>query len=291
MFTKFLKFFSIFIAIVWSASPALSAEHITLTKENSVVLRGEVTSASVDKALAEVLQNPSSDLYLYITSPGGSIMAGIHFMDKLRSSGKNITCIADIAASMAFVILQGCNKRYVMNSSIIMQHVASYGLEGEAPKNWKMVQMIHRMLDIMDKAQADRLKMSLSEFRSKVRDDWWLLGSDAVAARAADKVVEVACNAELQRSRVKEQIAVFIFKVDVTWYGCPLHRSPEKVELGRNLSEVNPTLLTVDERQAIKKDLDKLNRTTNFGELLAQCSTGLSNCKWVQEINNIATHQ
>lgn len=284
-----LRNFLVLIALISSmwATPSLAKEHITLTKENTVVLRGEVSSESVDKALNSILQNSSPNVYLYISSPGGSIMAGIHFIDKLRSSGKKVTCIADIAASMAFVILQSCETRYVLDSSLIMQHVATYGLQGEAPKNWKLVQMIHRMLDVMDKAQADKLKLSLSEFRGKTRDDWWLLGNDAVEARAADETVEVSCNSELLRSRVKEEMAVFIFKVEVTWYGCPLHRAPEKVEMGKGLAETNLTLLTVDERNAIKNDLEKLRRVTNFGELLSQCSSGLSNCKWIKEMNSL----
>lgn len=284
-----LRFFTVLIAFLVSIHtvPAFAKQHITLTKENTVVLRGEVTSQSVDKALNAILQNSSPNIYLYISSPGGSIMAGVHFIDKLRSSGKNVTCIADIAASMAFVILQSCDTRYVLDSSLIMQHVASYGLEGEAPKNWKLVQMIHRMLDVLDKSQADRLKLSLNEFRSKTRDDWWLLGGDAVTARAADETVEVSCNSELLRSRVKEEIPVFIFKVDVTWYGCPLHRAPEKVEMGKGLTETNVTLLTADERNAIKNDLEKLRRATNFGELLSQCSEGFSNCKWIKEMNSL----
>lgn len=280
--------FTLLLLTSWTS--AFAEDSITLTKENTVVLRGEVTSESVDKALAAILQNPSPNIYLYITSPGGSIMAGTHFIDKLHASGKKITCIADVAASMAFVILQSCDTRYVMESSIVMQHVASYGVQGEAPKNWKLVQMIQRMLDVLDKSQADRLKLSLSEFRSKTRDDWWLLGSDTVAARAADKTVKVTCSPELARSRIKEEMTVFIFKVEVTWYGCPLHRAPEKVEMGRGLSETNITLLTVDERNAIKKDLDKLYQATNFGELLSQCAAGLSNCKWLKEANSLTVN-
>ena len=75
----------------------------------------------------------SKEIYIYISSPGGSVMEGMKIVDLIKSlekSGRQVSCISDFSASMAFIILQSCPKRLATFSSILMQHQMSLGLEG-----------------------------------------------------------------------------------------------------------------------------------------------------------------
>jgi len=54
----------------------------------------------------------------------------IDLINTLKKSGINVSCISDFSASMAFIILQSCQRRLAMVSSVLMQHQMSIGLEG-----------------------------------------------------------------------------------------------------------------------------------------------------------------
>jgi ATP-dependent Clp protease protease subunit len=204
-------------------------EEITLTPTNHIVLRGEIDSQSVSKTIHAILSSKEQELILFINSPGGSVMAGRQLVQVLRTTDKKVTCIANVAASMAFVITQGCHKRYVTDSSILMQHVASYGLEGQAPNNLTYTQFLERVLKQLDQFQANRMGLSYKDFKAKTRDDLWLFGEESVQQNAADKVVNVKCSTELAQKTIKEKVQVFIFTVDLEWSGCPLVEYPIKV--------------------------------------------------------------
>ena len=106
---------------------------IELTTNNSVILRGPVNSISVSKWIYNINKIKTDDIYIYIKSPGGSVTSGNLFIEQIKSlseSGKNIHCIAEFAASMAFIILQSCPNRYGLFSSILMQHQISFGISG-----------------------------------------------------------------------------------------------------------------------------------------------------------------
>lgn len=200
-----------------------------MTAKNTVVLRGEVTSSSISRVIRQINESSEKELYLFITSPGGSIIAGNQLVYLLKTTEKKITCVANIAVSMAFVILQACENRVVLPHAIVMQHVASYGLRGEAPNNLSRVKFLHRMLKQMDEAQAKRIGMSYKEFKSKTRNDWWLFGDESVKFNVADRVGTVKCSPELTKSRIKEKVQVFFFTIDVVWSACPLVEYPVKI--------------------------------------------------------------
>lgn len=214
------------------AGPAKAAD-VVLDTGNFVTLRGEVTEESVAKLESEILESSRTELYLYIASPGGSIIAGQKLGRVLRNSGKKITCVASIAVSMAFVLFQDCDNRYVMSDSIVMQHVASYGIQGEEPNNWSRANFLRRLIFQMDQDQAKRLNMTVAEFKRKTRDDWWLVGEQAVEQRAADKVVTVSCTQQLSKTRVQQTVYGMFAAARLEWSGCPMVEYPVKIDIQR----------------------------------------------------------
>jgi len=248
MLSRFFKKIAFVVgALCLPLAQANAESKLVLDGTNAVVLRGEVTGESVAKLSTQILESKGDKLNLYISSPGGSIVAGIQLINVMRSSGKKINCVASIAASMAFVILQACDTRQVMESSIVMQHVASYSLEGQAPNNLSRVKFIHGMVRQLDEAQAKRIGLSLAEFRKKTRNDWWLFGSDSVKNNVADEMTQVTCTPELARKRVVEKFTVFIFKVKVVYSGCPVIEEP--LEVGLDTDSIKKTLDTDQEKR------------------------------------------
>lgn len=214
------------VTTIGNVSYAKDDKGLLLENSNTVVLRGEIDGKSTSETLMALSAIKGDNVNLFISSPGGSVIDGINFISAVKGLNKHITCITDFAASMAFVILQACDERVVLDSSIIMQHVPSMGAQGQYPNFKSFVGLLDRVTETIYDNQAKRLGISVEDFRKKIRDDYWLLGKDAVTAKAADRVSNVSCSQDLLDKRVGQDITVFIFKLSVVWSGCPLINYP-----------------------------------------------------------------
>ena len=135
-------------------------EVITLTNSNFVVIRGQITGKLASKVIIDLIEMRDKVIYLYISSPGGSVVDGMKIIQVIKGlelSGKKIICIADMALSMGFAILQYCSERVVMQSSILMQHQMSLQLGGSINNVNSYVSFIHSMNDEVDKKQSEKL--------------------------------------------------------------------------------------------------------------------------------------
>jgi len=247
-------FIGIAVAIGLLAATAGYSRDIVFTPTNTLVLRGEVNATSANKLIHSILTSPEKDLYLFIDSPGGSIFAGLRLIEAIKASDKNIICVANTAISMAFAILQGCDERLIVEDAVLMQHMASYGVEGQEPNNYTFAGFIHRMVKGLDKQQADRIGLSENEFYSKIRDDWWLWDNEAIQANAADGKVSVTCSPELLKRYTTETFQVFIFTIKLKFSACPLIPGPIE---GGNLPE------DAKKTPGVKTELNRILETYN----------------------------
>ena len=222
------------LTVLTMSSPSFGKDalpgKITLTPSNTVVLDGEVNGNSVAQVMHDLYVSPAETQYLFINSPGGSIIDGLKLVNFLHSTDKNIVCVANFAASMAFVILQSCKTRLVTEDAVIMQHVASYSVQGQEPNNYSLVNFVRSIIKKMDKMQAERLGMTVEQFKSRTRDDWWLFDGDAVTEKAADGVVYPTCSPELAKQTKTITVRQFIFTAKLVVSGCPLIQGPLDVK-------------------------------------------------------------
>lgn len=225
---------SLFLIGSLQSQSAFGEPLITLEPNNVITLRGEVDSTSVSKVVDQIAASPSKTLFLFIDSPGGSVVDGVILMDAIRSSGKRIRCVVSSAASMAFSITQACHERLVLDNAILMQHVGSYTIRGQSPNNNSLNSFVQRLFDRLSARDAKRIGMTLKDFKAKIRDDWWLFGDEAVAAGVADKVVAVRCSEELTKKRVVERAFVMFGSVEVVYSGCPLASDPLEIKQSNN---------------------------------------------------------
>ena len=205
-------------------APSTPVKSVVLTTKNVITIKGPI-SGSTESSFATALFSTDYDddeVVVFLDSPGGSIVAGNGIIASMKASGKKIICVAKFAASMAFVILQSCDKRYVLDSSIIMQHVASYGVNGQAPNNVSMVNFLEKMVETMDRKQAKRIGLEYDEFKARTRNDLWLYGVDAVSFGAADEVVNVTCTSRLVKKRTSITVSSLFGSREFTFSGCPL---------------------------------------------------------------------
>jgi len=199
---------------------------ITLDVGNVIVMRGTVNDATVGNVVRQLLLTDQDDVYLYITSPGGSIMSGDRLVEFLKKTDKNVTCIADYAASMAFTILQHCHKRFIMGDSLMMQHEAWLMAYGEYPNFLSWVKLISTVIDKVENSTATRMHMPMAEYKKKIANDWWMYGKQGLKQKAADKLVRVICSKKLTKKIRKQTVRGWWQNSTLTWSGCPLIAHP-----------------------------------------------------------------
>ena len=236
MFKRFFGFLAAtFILAGTMAGAAMASEDVTLTTSNTIALRSEVNGESVSAFIDQFYKSTANPVYVYIDSPGGSVIDGFKIIEAIKGEkNRQVICVANVAASMAFSILQACPVRYVTEHGIIMQHVGSYGVRGQSPNNVSMVNFLERVFKKLSADDAKRLGLSLTSFLKKTRDDWWMFSEEAVDHRAADDIANLTCTKELTDKRVAQTFFTFFGQVTVTYSGCPIASDPLSVDLKGN---------------------------------------------------------
>lgn len=182
-------------------SETVKPESIVLTKTNTTILENEVNSNTINKVLLDITKSdPIKPYYLFISSPGGSVLDGRRLSYYLQNTDRNIICVASTAISMAFVILQSCPTRVITSDAILMTHQISADMMGSLDLMKTKVDFASKLGDFYDTLMATRMKLGLVEYRSHIHPEWWMVGAnDILSNHAADKVVKVTCDKAFEK--------------------------------------------------------------------------------------------
>jgi len=204
------------------------AKVVMLHQSNTVTLRGEIDDKSISALLHDMIMienNPSQNVILHLNSPGGNVQSGnllINQINMLKELGINVICIANYVASMAFAILQSCTTRYAQTSSILMQHQATFNLYGNSGIVNNMLEYTKTLLYELEYIQAKRLNISLSDFKMRIMNEWWLTGSEALEHNVIDELIYVKCHEDM----IKQNITIILDKSINIYSACPIIVEP-----------------------------------------------------------------
>lgn len=138
-------------------------------------------------------RHPKCDIEIVFSSGGGSIVDGFvlfDFIQELRGRGhKVITGSLGMAASMAGILLQAGDHRWIGHQAWMMIHRAAFGVIGktfEIEDHTAWIKRIEdRILGIFEKrSKLTRLKIK----RNWDRKDWWISSDDALELGLVDEI-------------------------------------------------------------------------------------------------------
>ena len=169
-----------------------------LLKERIIFLDEDVSSQSASVVIAQLLflqmEDPNSDITMYINSPGGSINAGLAIVDTMNYLSCDIsTVVIGTAASMGSVIASSGTKgkRYILPHSEFLIHQArvpgvSYSVNDD-------LQITAKHLDKNDKIITEILaKNTGKSYEQLERDmarDNWMNAKEAVEYGLCDELI------------------------------------------------------------------------------------------------------
>ena len=161
-----------------------------LLKDRIVFLGGEINDDVANLVVAQLLflemENPDSDISLYINSPGGSVTAGMAIYDTMNYIKCDVrtVCIGMAASMGAFLLMAGQKgKRLALPNSEIMIHQPLGGASGQATDvairaEWllKTKEKMTRLTSEMTKGKQSgimSIEACVEELYGDSRDDEW----------------------------------------------------------------------------------------------------------------------
>ena len=168
-----------------------------LLKDRIVFLGTQVNDEVANAIVAQLLflqsDDPTSDIHLYINSPGGSVTAGLAIYDTMQFLTCDVAtyCIGQCASMGAVLLTAGAKgKRRALPNSRIMIHQPLAGMQGTAEEI-----MIHakEFRNIKDKLNKILLKHTGHPFEKIEEDtdrDRFMSAEEAKEYGLIDQVIE-----------------------------------------------------------------------------------------------------
>lgn len=170
----------------------------------------DVSHHSVQDCMSKLTQwhrgDPKCDMEIIFSSPGGSIIDGFElfdFIQELRSKGHTvITGSLGMAASMAGILLQAGDVRWIGHQAWMMIHRAAFGAIGKTYEVEDEVRLVKRIEERCLDIFVSRSKLSKTKIkRNWDRKDWWIDADEAVALGLVDEVRAIMPEHQLNQKK------------------------------------------------------------------------------------------
>lgn len=169
-----------------------------LLKDRIIMLNGEVNDVTANLVIAQMLflesQDPDKDIYLYISSPGGSVTAGMGIYDTMQYIKPDVStiCIGMAASMGAFLLAAGApGKRFSLPNADIMIHQPSAGTQGQVTDMDIHIKRFLRMKQHMTELMAKHCnRQDVETVAAAMERDNFMTPTDAVQFGLIDRVIE-----------------------------------------------------------------------------------------------------
>lgn len=167
-----------------------------LLKDRIIMLNGEVNHHSANLIVAQLLflasEDPDKDIYLYINSPGGSVVDGMAIYDTMNYIKPDVCtiCIGMAASMGAFLLSSGTKgKRYALPNSEVMIHQPLGGARGQATEIEIAARHILKTRDRLNRLLASHTGQSLETIERDTERDNYMYAEEAKAYGLVDEVI------------------------------------------------------------------------------------------------------
>jgi ATP-dependent Clp protease protease subunit len=168
-----------------------------LLHQRIVVIGTEIDDAVANRVCAQLLllsaEDSSSDIALYINSPGGSVTAGLAVYDTMRLLPNDVATVGfGFAASMGqFLLTAGTKgKRYALPHARVMMHQPSAGIGGTAVDIAIQAENLEHIKRVMHELIAMHTGHTVEQVAADSDRDRWFTAHQALEYGMVDRIVE-----------------------------------------------------------------------------------------------------
>jgi ATP-dependent Clp protease, protease subunit len=166
-----------------------------LLKNRVVILGTDVNDEIANQICGQLLYlegEDSTDIWLYINSPGGSVTAGMAIYDTMQFVDCDVATVCmGMAASMGqFLLTSGApGKRYTLPNARIMMHQPLAGLRGQATDIAIQAEQLAYTKRRMAELTAQHSGQPLEQIQKDSERDRWFTADEAKSYGLVDKVI------------------------------------------------------------------------------------------------------
>ncbi len=165
-----------------------------LMQDRIILLFGEINDSVSSVIISELLYLDSieqKDIDIYISSPGGSITAGLAIFDTIRIIKSKVnTIVVGMAASMAaFLLASGTGKRKALPHSEIMIHQPYGGMEGVVSDIDIQARRLLRTKAQMNALLAELCSQSIEKITHDTERDYYMSAKEALEYHIIDEIL------------------------------------------------------------------------------------------------------
>jgi ATP-dependent Clp protease protease subunit len=166
-------------------------------KQRRVYFWGPVDDKSMEKVIGKILfldaHEPGKEIDLFLSSPGGSVTAGLALLDimKMIQSPVNTICMG-LAASMGSMILSHGTKgkRKIFENGRVMIHQPSIGgVQGQAIELEITAKQIVKTRALLAKILADNCGQPVEKILKDFDRDYWMDAKEAIEYGIVDEII------------------------------------------------------------------------------------------------------
>ena len=168
-----------------------------LLKDRIVFLGGEIADDTANLVVAQLLflemEDPDSDISLYINSPGGSVTAGMAIYDTMKYIRPQVrTVCVGMAASMgAFLLMAGeKGKRLALPNAEVMIHQPLGGAQGQATDVAIRAEWLMKTKKKMTAMMAEMTGQPLKKVQADVERDYFMSAEEALDYHIIDEIYQ-----------------------------------------------------------------------------------------------------
>jgi len=168
-----------------------------LLEDRIIMLCGEINDEVASSIVSQLLYleslDSSSDIYMYINSPGGSVSAGLAIYDTMNFIKCDVSTISiGLSASMgAFLLAAGKKgKRCALENSEIMIHQPLGGTSGQASDIEITTKHILKQKDKLNRLLSEMTQQPLRRIKKDTDRDYFMNAYDALEYGLIDEVLK-----------------------------------------------------------------------------------------------------
>ena len=168
-----------------------------LLKDRIVFLGGEIDDDTANLVVAQLLflemENPDSDISLYINSPGGSVTAGMASFDTMNYIKPDVrtVCIGMAASMGAFLMMAGKKgKRLALPNSEIMIHQPLGGAQGQATDVAIRAEWLMKTKEKMTRMMSEMTGQDIERVKQDVERDYFMSAEEALQYGIIDEIYQ-----------------------------------------------------------------------------------------------------
>jgi len=167
-----------------------------LLKERVVFLVGPVNEISANLIVAQLRflesENPDKDISFYISSPGGSVSAGLAIYDTMQFIKPDVStlCIGQAASMGALLLCAGSKgKRFCLPNSRVMIHQPMGGFQGQASDIEIHAKEILYLRGKLNEIMAKHTGKTVEQIARDTDRDNFLSGDEAMQYGLVDRIL------------------------------------------------------------------------------------------------------